>query len=420
MPATMPATSSTTAHDTPDFQLSTFEDRPFFEKALRHGVQTGLIDTTKISAINTDAPKGIVQIAAAFGSAYLRNELETARARMVHLISLFLYETSHGDLDLAARAIRDNTILTLSRGGSGLIKELAALPEFPILTQINPVRIEEFLDFWSRKKSIEDYRNARQHRLQYQTEIKLAKKLGRALGLTEADYLDQHSEADALIRSALLVKTANPRKKELTCFDPIGFAEALTRLRSKPPAKLPTPDGEFTTDELAMLSKLQHDILTHDVPLIANTAMPLDVLIGQLKSRYFIRDQDLEDTASYDALVSKEWSKFTKGKADIDAILTLLLCVATQLPPKVSLTESAAKTLIRKIRQDGFDTELASNFVRQHAPHEKQDSLLEDWTDFAEQAVIYLQDDWDQDLQLAMKFLRENCYIEKTGKAKSK
>jgi len=116
-----------------DFQLAEFEDRPFFEKALRHGIQQGLITDEKIEAINTEAPKGMVQIATAFGSPYLRAELELARARIVNLVSLHLFDEANGDLDSAARLIRDHTFLTLSRGGSTRLKELFALPEYAIL-----------------------------------------------------------------------------------------------------------------------------------------------------------------------------------------------------------------------------------------------------------------------------------------------
>ena len=96
--------------------------------------------------------------------------------------------------------------------------------------------------------------------------------------------------------------------------------------------------------------------------------------------------------------------------------MTLLLCIAAQVPGKVSLTESAAKTLIKKVRKEGFQPELATQFVQQHAPHEKQESLLEDWDDFCEQANLYLLDDWDNELRGALNFLHENCYVERSKK----
>jgi hypothetical protein len=89
--------------------------RPFFEKALHHGVQHGLINSAKLDAIRADAPKGMVQIARYFGSEYLRPELEKARARLVNLVSLSLEHSSGGDLRRAAEALRDHSLLSRSK-----------------------------------------------------------------------------------------------------------------------------------------------------------------------------------------------------------------------------------------------------------------------------------------------------------------
>ncbi|PRC91597.1 hypothetical protein [Solimicrobium silvestre] len=403
-----------------DFQVATFEDRPFFEKALRYGFQQGIINNEKISAIAIEAPKGMVQIAAAFGSQYLRPEIDTARLRIVNLASLYLIETAKGDLELAAKLIRDNTFLSLSRGGSNLLKALFAMPEYAILGMDEKGRIEDFLEFWSRKKTGPDYQAAVQQRQTNQVEINLALKLGKALGLSAHDFHDQHSEAEAIIRSALLISLQKKVIVNIRCFNQVEFANMLNLTRSKGIAKAAKLSIELSqqlsTAEQAIITRLQHDILTNDIPKILDTEISLDKLINQLKDRFFIRDHDMEDSASYDALVSKEWSKHTKGKTDIDAILTMLLCIAAATPAKTSLSEKAAKTLVKKIRSEGFQPELASDFIKQHAPHEKQASLLDDWTDFSLEAQTYLLDDWDTNLYGAMRFLQENCYVEKSVK----
>lgn len=393
-------------------ELTHFEDRPFFEKALRFGVAQGIITDEKINAINVEAPKGMVQIATTFGSPYLRAEIELARLRIVNLVSLYLSETSKGDLETAARLIRDHTFLTLSRGGSTLLKELFALPEYAILGSTNDGRVEDFLEFWSRKKSSKDYQEARKQRLQYQLEIRLAKKLSKIMGLPNSIFQDQHCEADALIRSALLIGMQKGGNKTPHCFDQIEFASLLETMRKKGLHLASTVRIELTADEQGVVDLLQQDIVKNDVPKITNKKIPLDLLINKIKSRYFIRGHEMEDTASYDALVSKEWRKHTKGQNDIDAILTLLLCIAAKMPNKVNLSAANAKTLIKKVRKEGFFPELASQFVRQHAPFEKQESLLEDWVDFCEQAEIYLLDDEDADFYGALHFLQENCYVE--------
>ena len=408
---------------TTQFEVAEFEDRSFFALALRHGVQQGTIDHDKLAAIEVEAPKGIVQIATAFGSPYLRAEIELARDRIVNLASLYLSETAGNDLTSAAKLIRDNTFLSLSRGGSSLLKGLFALPEYPILGSHEHGRVEDFLEFWSRKKSSLDYRNAKKQRELNQREIKLALKLARQLSLPTITFQDQHCEADALIRTAVLMSMQKLGKKDevqLQCMNHIEFAGILNAMRKKGYLKSAnlglTLKLTLTDEEQQLVELLQQDMLKHDLPSIIDKQLPLDQLINALKTRYFIRGHDIEDSVSYEALVSKEWSRHTKGKSDTDSILTLLLCIAAQVPVKVSLTEAAAKTLIKKIRKQGLQTALAIEFVQQHAPHEKQAGLLEDWTDFFEQAQLYLLDDWDNSLIRATNFLRENCNIEKLKK----
>lgn len=399
--------------------LATFDDSPFFEKALRFGVQQGVISQQKLDAIQLEAPKGMVQIATAFGSPYLRAEIELARQRIVNLVSLYLTDASQGDVEVAARLIRDHTFLTLSRGGSTLLKELFALPEYAVLGPMEQGRVEDFLEFWSRKTSYQDYQQIRQQRLQYQLEIQLAKKICGMLKLPSSTFHDQHCEADNLIRSALLMAMKkSTAKKKLHCFDQIEFAELLDTLRKKGLSKTVQLDLQLSEDEQCILDHLKQDIITNDVPQITNKKIPLDNLVNQLKNRYFIRVHDIEDTANYDALVSKEWTKFTKGKHDIDAILTMLLCIAAKLPGKVSLTPTTAKSLVRKVRKEGFYPELASQFIQRHAPFEKQESLLEDWADFSEQAEVCLLDEDDGDFYGALHFLQENCYVEEVTKTR--
>ncbi|MBW8457349.1 MAG: hypothetical protein K0M58_02730, partial [Thiobacillus sp.] len=76
--------------------LATFDSRPFFDKALRYGVQQGLITPERLLGIQTDFSKGIVQIANFFGTAHLRPELELALRRMVNLVSLYLEDMAGG------------------------------------------------------------------------------------------------------------------------------------------------------------------------------------------------------------------------------------------------------------------------------------------------------------------------------------
>ena len=86
-------------------EVSLFDARPFFEKTLVYGLQHGIINQAKLDAIQSEAPKGMVQIARYFGSEFLRPELEKARERIVNLVSMNLEYHSAGDLQKAAERI---------------------------------------------------------------------------------------------------------------------------------------------------------------------------------------------------------------------------------------------------------------------------------------------------------------------------
>ena len=80
--------ASATSSASPSASLELYDGRPFFEKALRYGVQQRIIDQLKLDAIALEAPKGMVQIARYFGTEFLRPDLEKAKDRMVNLVSL--------------------------------------------------------------------------------------------------------------------------------------------------------------------------------------------------------------------------------------------------------------------------------------------------------------------------------------------
>ena len=405
------------------FNVSLFEDRPFFERALRLGVQQGVIDQAKIAAIETDAPKGMVQIAEAFGSKYLRPEIETARKRIVNLVSLYLSETSNGDLQVAAKLIRDNSFLSLSRGGSGLIKALFAMPEYALLGREEKGRVEDFLEFWSRKESQIDYQKALAQRQANLSEIEAGFWFGAQLGMEKAELQEQDADAESVIRTVMLLRLAG--RTDASVLNQVEFAALLDGMRVKgakvskaPKAGKPakTKAAEIPEKYRTIAERIQKEVEERDLPRIQDMEMSLDRLVYELKDRYFLGDYEVEDTSEYDALVSKEWTRVTKGKSDIDSLLTLFLCLSADLPPKTSLTEAGAKKLVKKLRDEGFNPDAATEFIKTAAPHEKQESLLADWEEFVEEANNYLMDDWDSNYTGAMRFLRENCYIEKAAK----
>ena len=118
-----------TEHDPPAQAVALFDRRPFFEKALRYGVQHGILSPEKLATMRQEGPKGMVQIARYFGTEYLRPDLERARDRLVNLVSLYLEESTGADLREAAQSLRDHSLLSRSKGGSDMLKALIAMPQ---------------------------------------------------------------------------------------------------------------------------------------------------------------------------------------------------------------------------------------------------------------------------------------------------
>jgi hypothetical protein len=76
------------------------------------------------------------------------------------------------------------------------------------------------------------------------------------------------------------------------------------------------------------------------------------------------------------------------------------------------LPVKTAKALVKQFREQGFAHEKAVTWIRQHAPHEKQEGLLEDWQIFVEEAENYMMDEWDDTFTGALRFLAMHCHIQ--------
>ena len=410
-----------------DHAIALYDDRPFFETALRHGVRFAIITKAKIEVMEKEAPKGLVQIAAAFGTEYLRPEIELARKRIVNLASLYLLETSKGDLDVAAKLIRDNTFLTLSRGGSGLLKALFAMPEYAMLGREHKSKVEEFLEIWSLKEKPEEYRQLLANRQNNVKEIEAALWFAANMDVARDELQEVDCEAIAVVRTALLKRLINDADAPIE--NQVEFAKILEELRTKAKikakyatifnlekAKAILIDESIPSEYHEIANNILEEIFKRDFKLISDKKISLDRLVFELKERYFICSHELEDVSDYDALVSKEWSKVTKGKTDIDSLLTLFLRMAVGMPLKTTIPEKSLKTLVKKVRESGLDSDLVIAWIKTNAPHEKQEGLIEDWKVFVEEAMRYLLDDWDTYFTGAVRFLSEHCHVEKAVK----
>ena len=394
--------------------IAVFDGRPFFEKALKFGVQHGILDSAKLEAIQADAPKGMVQIARYFGSEFLRPELEKAKDRIVNLVSLNLEITSGGDLREAAQLLRDHSFMSRSKASSDMLKALIVMPQnthfgmnehggftdkhIPLLAKWSLCSVAEYQAEWAKRQQV-------------------AHVMGAAIWM--ADALDLHADeleeagcdAEAVIRTALLA--AATRQTQMP--DWVGFQKMVATLR-KPsatptislvlPKKLPV---EFKAAVEAVRQSVEADL-----PKILDAKLTPHKLFNQTPAfvgRYFWVEDGLAEVDHFDRETSAAWDKATGGHNDDSSLLTLFLCLAAGSAGKTLLSEKSAATLIRKIRKSGLQPELAKAFILDHAPVQHQSDYLRVWESFMADAQATLESDRDYKLHDALSVLRRDCNV---------
>jgi hypothetical protein len=410
--------------------ISLYDSRPFFEKALQYGVQHGIISPAKLEAIETEAPKGMVQIARYFGSEYLRPEIEQAKLRIVNLVSLYLEHSTGGNVQLAAESLRDNSFLSHSKAGSTLLKDLITLPQNSHFgmnerTEFTDEHIP-LLAKWT-LRTLPEFQAELEKRQKVAAIVDAAIWLAEQLGFDEEQLEEAGMDAEAVIRTALLTLAAKNRKLP----DWAGFERLIALLRKKPAGEfkkalsssvLPKnlPDAYTEVVELVRKSVIA------DLPKLLDPELPARKLFNQTPAfmgRYFWVEDALSEVDTYEREVddkhaariehsSKTWQKATQGHSDDSSLLTLFLTIAAGSKPISLLTEKSATALIKKIRKSGIDTELPIAYIREHAPVAYQNDFCEMWQEFITDAQSTLKSDFDYNLHDAMALLRLQCNVE--------
>ena len=379
----------------PASAVALHDARPFFEKALQFGVRHGIIDPLKLEAICTDAPKGMVQIARYFGSEFLRPELEKARDRMVNLVSLYLEQTTGGDLRKAAESLRDHSFLSRSKGGSDMLKALIATPQNSHFGMNERGGFTDkhipLLAKWS-LRSLADYRAELAQRNAVAQVIDAAVWLAHELGVDADELEDSGKDAEAVIRTALLTlamgRTEMPdwvafekgvAALRKACGAPQATVKTAAQEGEKPAAKARVAakaGANSTAFSLTLPARLPDEFkavveavrlsVVADLPKILDASLPARKLFDQTPAfmgRYFWIEDGLSEVDHHDRSASEAWNKATGGHNDDSSLLTLFLCVAAGAAPKTLLTEKGAAALIRKVRKSGLKPELASQYI---------------------------------------------------------
>ena len=420
--------------------VSVYDHRPFFEKALRFGLSNRLIDAATLEAIRTDAPKGMVQIARYFGSEFLRPELEKSRERLVNLISLHLEQNTGGDLHQAATLLRDHSLLSRSKAGSEMLKALLSMPDNSHFSMIDSAGFRDelipVLARWS-LRTLPDYQQELAHRTAIQNRIEAAFWLAEHLGVSRRDLQAMDTDADAVIRTGLLAQAAGlalmPQWAQ--------FAGAVKKLRKQAAKPATRATGKARTSILKLslpknlpaefapvLQAALASMAEQDLPKILDLSIEPRKLFAQslnFMGRYFwLDDEGIEDVSALDRALSDQWLKLTQNHTDDSSLITLFLCIAVGVPPKSTLTESAAASVVRKLRKGHFDATLAGAFIHEYAPHEHHNDYQTLWTQFVLEAERDLKDERDTKLAEAMTVLRLHCNVVKaslkTAKASAK
>ena len=410
---------STPSHTAPQ-PVALFDKRPFFEKALQHGVRHGIIASAKLAAMSQEAPKGMVQIARYFGTEYLRPDLERARDRLINLVSLYLEHSTGGDLNQAAESLRDHSLLSRSKGGSDMLKALIAMPQSSHFgMQEHGVFKDKHIPLlakWS-LRSLPEYQAERAARSFATTLVEAAVWMAAQLGLDADDLEDAGKDAEAVMRTALLVRAC--RRSAMP--DWTAFEKMVLGLRTKYASRAddpaaPVPMGlpkDLPAKYLAVVQSVRASVV-QDMPRILDATLSVRKLFDQtpaLLGRYFWSEDSMADLDHFEHSDSLLWKTATAGHSDDSSLLTLFLRIATHGKHATLLTRKTAAALVKKIRTSGLDADLPRQFVLQHAPVSLRRDDLHLWNAFIDEAEPVLRSDGVQATEDALALLRQECNI---------
>ena len=406
--------------------IASYDNAPFFEKALRHAVQKNYIDQDRIDEIINDATTGSIQIAEYFGeSIHLRKSLEASMKRMVRLVSIYLEDATDGELDKAAQLLKEKPFRTLSRSGSQMLKVLYSLPEDD---HFGSPRLDSERDFLKRcltnGMTVTKYRETLKECGRFKRNINLATLLLQKMGSSINKLNEMHASAEHVIRTSLLTLAYGTKKLVVNKSrfpDEAGLFEIFNSIRKEFGVLGDvTCSSKFIDDIPAEFQIYAREILerikNEDIPRIVNQSIILESVLYELKgNKYFYLYDQLNDVSRLDKILETKWFELTGGRDDDSLLLTLFLCAASGLDHKTTLRVTEAKSAVLNIRENGLLQNEVLNLIKT-APYDEIDQLTSLWGDFIDEALPYLLDISDIKLDQVITYLVEHCNIQKTKK----
>jgi len=259
-----------------------------------------------------------------------------------------------------------------------------------------------------------DYQAELARRSQVADVIAAALWFADRLGMDARDLEDAGRDAEAVIRTALLMLAT--RQTRLP--DWVAFQKTIVALRKNTSASktvlrdIPMPK-DLPAEFKVVVDGVRKTIVS-DLPKILDSTLPARKLFDHtpaLMGRYFWVDDALNEVDDFDRTASASWNKATGGHSDDSSLLTLFLCIASGSTHKTLLTPKAAATLVRKVRKSGMQPQRVSDYILDNAPAHHQNDYLQMWQDFLESAQDPLLSDRDHALSDAMALLRRDCNV---------
>ncbi|MDB5846262.1 MAG: hypothetical protein JWP29_14, partial [Rhodoferax sp.] len=204
------------------------------------------------------------------------------------------------------------------------------------------------------------------------------------------------------------------------------FETAVDLLRKRhaagKPVGLALPEG-LPARFKSLVADILKSLLRDDLPKILDPEVKPRKLFLQsmgFMGRYHWTDDEVEDISNFDRAVSDQWVKLTQRHTDDSSLITLFLCITAGVARKTILSETAAASLVRKLRKSGLHPQLASDFIRDYAPHENHADYQRLWANFIEETQRDLLDERDTKLVEAMNALKLHCNVVQNEKKAAK
>jgi hypothetical protein len=250
---------------------------------------------------------------------------------MVNMISLYLLETTGGDLDKAAVSLRDDLVAVAFKAGPTCSKADRHAREQHFGMAGYDDAQTALLAVWTLRSHAE-YQAELARRSQMAQAITAAQWLAEQFDLDTDELESAGADAEAVIRTGLLMQALAPSAMAAGEWPhTVGFEKLVTALRKKKqpaPTALRLPPG--LPADMRPVVQAQCPAVLADLPKLLDAAVPPAQLLrpmGAFRARYFLLDDPLAEVDSYhrslDALdeaaeppqpASKLWTKTTRQR----------------------------------------------------------------------------------------------------------